>query len=76
VFWFGKDTRVVWRDVARAWQKYEFGGTPNQDPVALRARNRLGILETGGGNGLSGSLRSHCRHNSSLRASSADARSA
>ena len=45
----GKDTRVVWRDVARAWQKYEFGGSPNQDAVALRARNRLGILETGGG---------------------------
>ncbi|HUQ92385.1 MAG TPA: hypothetical protein VM120_11945 [Bryobacteraceae bacterium] len=38
--------RVVWRDVARAWQKYEFGGANNRDPVALRARNRLAIVET------------------------------
>jgi hypothetical protein len=43
------NTRVVWRDVARAWQTYEFGGGVNTDPVALRARNRLGIVETGGG---------------------------
>ncbi len=43
------DTRVIWRDVARAWQKYEFGGGPNEDPVALRARNRVAIVETGGG---------------------------
>ena len=48
-FAIGKDSRVVWRDVARAWQQYEFGGAVNRDPVALRARNRLGILETGGG---------------------------
>jgi hypothetical protein len=41
--------RVVWRDVARAWQKYEFGGAKNDNPVALRARNRLAIVETGGG---------------------------
>ena len=41
--------RVVWRDVARGWQKYEFGGSPNTDPVALRARNRLAIVETVGG---------------------------
>lgn len=41
--------RLVWRDVARAWQKYEFGGSPNTDPVPLRARNRLAILETPGG---------------------------
>jgi len=41
--------RVVWRDVARGWQKYEFGGSPNTDPVALRARNRLAIVETAGG---------------------------
>jgi hypothetical protein len=41
--------RVVWRDVAQAWQKYEFGGSPNTDPVALRARNRLAIVETAGG---------------------------
>ncbi len=48
-FTIGKDTRVVWRDVARAWQQYEFGGAVNQEPVGLRARNRLGILEAGGG---------------------------
>ena len=41
--------RVIWRDVARGWQKYEFGGSPNTDPVALRARNRLAIVETSGG---------------------------
>jgi hypothetical protein len=42
-------TRVVWQDVARAWQQYEFGGAANVDPVALRARNRLAIIETRGG---------------------------
>ncbi|MDX1979124.1 MAG: hypothetical protein SFV51_02560 [Bryobacteraceae bacterium] len=41
--------RVVWRDVARGWQKYEFGGSPNVDPVALRARNRAAFVQTGGG---------------------------
>lgn len=48
-FPIGKDTRVVWRDVARAWQQYEFGGAPNKDNVALRARNRLVLLEPGAG---------------------------
>ncbi|HEV3198470.1 MAG TPA: hypothetical protein VGZ73_11195 [Bryobacteraceae bacterium] len=43
------DTRLVWRDVARAWQQYGFGGSVNKDPVAVKARNRLGIVETGGG---------------------------
>ena len=42
-------TRVTWQDVARAWQAYEFGGVANTDPVALRARNRLAIVETGAG---------------------------
>ncbi|MCC6538184.1 MAG: hypothetical protein IT162_11565 [Bryobacterales bacterium] len=37
--------RVIWRDVARAWQKYEFGGSPNEGPVGLRARNRLAVAE-------------------------------
>jgi hypothetical protein len=41
--------RVSWQDVARAWQKYEFGGSPNQDPMPLRARNRLAIAETRAG---------------------------
>ncbi len=42
-------SEVEWRDVARAWQKYSFGGPVNQDPVGLKARNRLGILQTCGG---------------------------
>jgi hypothetical protein len=37
---------VVWRDAARAWQRYEFAGAANAGPVALRARNRLAIVET------------------------------
>ena len=48
-FRIGEAKRVVWRDVARGWQKYEFGGSPNQDPVGLRARDRLGIVEISGG---------------------------
>ena len=48
-FAIDKTKDVVWRDVARAWQKYEFGGAVNTDPVALRARNRLAIIETEGG---------------------------
>jgi hypothetical protein len=43
------DTRIIWRDPARAWQQYAFGGDPNQDSVALKARNRVAIIETGGG---------------------------
>jgi hypothetical protein len=41
--------RVTWRDTARSWQKYEFGGAANNDPVALRARNRVMFVESGGG---------------------------
>ncbi len=48
-FAIGQNTRVVWQDVARSWQHYAFGGAANNDPVALRARNRLAILETGAG---------------------------
>ena len=48
-FAIGDDSRIVWRDPARAWQEYGFGGGVNKDPVALKARNRLAILETGGG---------------------------
>ena len=36
--------RVAWRDVGGNMQEYRFGGTPNQSPVALRARNRLAVL--------------------------------
>jgi hypothetical protein len=48
-FQIGKNTRIVWRDVARNWQQYAFGGDNNKDSVPLVARNRLGIVETGGG---------------------------
>ena len=48
-FPIGDNARIVWRDPARAWQEYDFGGDPNQDSVALKARNRVAILETGGG---------------------------
>ena len=48
-FAIGDDSRIVWRDPARAWQEYGFGGDVNKDSVALKARNRLAILETGGG---------------------------
>src|ERR1043165_8124653 len=42
-------TRIAWRDTARSWQQYRFGGSVNQEPVPVRARNRLAIVETGGG---------------------------
>ncbi|MHB8652570.1 MAG: CehA/McbA family metallohydrolase domain-containing protein [Terriglobia bacterium] len=45
----GQNTRVLWRDTARAWQEYDFGGAVNVTPVGLRARHRLGLVETGGG---------------------------
>src|ERR1039458_9402220 len=48
-FTIGDDTRLVWRDVARGWQHYLFGGHVNTDPVALKARNRLAIVESGAG---------------------------
>jgi hypothetical protein len=48
-FTIADDSRVVWRDTARGWQQYAFGGAINQQPVALRARNRLAILEAKGG---------------------------
>ena len=41
-FTIADDTRVVWRDTARGWQYYAFGGAVNQDLVGLQARNRLG----------------------------------
>jgi hypothetical protein len=48
-FSISDDTRLVWRDTARAWQEYAFGGAPNTEPVNLRARNRLEILDAGKG---------------------------
>jgi hypothetical protein len=44
-----EDTKLIWRDVARSWQQYAFGGAVNRDQVAVKARNRLGLVETGGG---------------------------
>ncbi|MEO7651118.1 MAG: hypothetical protein ABIZ80_11670 [Bryobacteraceae bacterium] len=41
----GSAPRVVWRDTSSSWQKYEFGGAVNRDAVALRARNRVAIVE-------------------------------
>jgi hypothetical protein len=43
------DTRLVWRDIARGWQHCLFGGQVNSDPVALKARNRLAVVESGAG---------------------------
>ena len=43
------NTRIVWRDPARAWQQYGFGGDPNRDSVALKARNRVAIVENSAG---------------------------
>jgi hypothetical protein len=48
-FAIGENTRLMWRDPARSWQEYRFGGGVNTDEVALKARNRLAIVETGGG---------------------------
>lgn len=48
-FKIGDNTRLVWRDTARGWQQYAFGGSVNKDPVGLQARNRLAILEANGG---------------------------
>ena len=39
----------MWLDTARAWQEYGFGGAANRDPVALHARSRTAVIETGGG---------------------------
>lgn len=43
------DTKLLWRDTSQIWQQYAFGGEVNQQPVNLRARNRLEILDTGTG---------------------------
>jgi hypothetical protein len=55
-FSIADDTKLVWRDTAQVWQQEDFGGTPNQEPVNLRARNRLEILEVGTGSANPGSL--------------------
>ena len=48
-FTINSDTKVEWRDTARAWQEYSFAGAPNKEPVNMRARNRLEILDVGAG---------------------------
>lgn len=48
-FHINSDTKLVWRDTARAWQQSEFGGASNSRQVNLRARNRLEILDAGKG---------------------------
>ena len=45
----GQLERVAWRDAGGNSQKYEFGGSPNHDPVPLIARNRVAIAEGAGG---------------------------
>lgn len=44
-FHTGRFERVLWRDPGGNEQQYEFGGTPNRDPVPLRARNRIAVAE-------------------------------
>jgi hypothetical protein len=48
-FKIGDDTKVVWRDTSQVWQEEDFGGDVNQSPVNVQARNRLEVLEAGGG---------------------------
>jgi hypothetical protein len=43
------ETRLIWRDTAEHTQTEYFGGAPNTDPVSLRARNRMEILDVGAG---------------------------
>jgi hypothetical protein len=48
-FAIGNNTKVVWRDTSQLWQENDFGGEVNQEPVNVRARNRLEVLDTGAG---------------------------
>lgn len=41
--------KLVWRDPAQMWQTNRFGGGINEQPVRLRARNRVMVLERDGG---------------------------
>jgi hypothetical protein len=43
------DTKLTWRDTSQVWQEYDFGGAANGEPVNIRARNRLEILDVGAG---------------------------
>jgi hypothetical protein len=48
-FTISDDTRLMWRDVARGWQHYLFGGAVNTDAVALKARSRVEVVESRAG---------------------------
>jgi hypothetical protein len=43
------ETKLIWRDSAEHTQTEYFGGAPNTEPVSLRARNRMAILDVGPG---------------------------
>lgn len=43
------DTKLVWRDTSQVWQQEDFGGDVNEQPVNVRARNRVEMLEAGAG---------------------------
>ncbi len=42
-------SRLAWRDTSEVWQEQGFGGEINQQPVNLKARNRVEILDAGAG---------------------------
>lgn len=44
--------RISWRDIARAEQHYLFGSSEHDDPVPVRARNRLAVIDWKGGGSL------------------------
>ncbi len=48
-FAIANDTKLAWRDTSQVWQEYDFGGAANEEPVNIRARNRLEILDVGAG---------------------------
>jgi hypothetical protein len=43
------ETKLMWRDTAEHTQTEYLGGAPNTEPVSLRARNRMAILDVGPG---------------------------
>jgi hypothetical protein len=42
-------SKLVWRDTANAWQRYQFGGATNKMPAVVTAANRLIAAESAGG---------------------------
>ena len=48
-FAIANGNKVVWRDTSQMWQEQDFGGAVNQQPVNIRARNRLEISADGRG---------------------------